>query len=190
MVASEISKLAVSNESEVIQINTGKIPFRDIRKEALRRNKSFLKIKDGNYYTQLNREEIISELQKIHEKSVMMSRKRDPLWKKIPAPKTLAPLAWPLHTRSHTCQLWSHAFFHSIRENIHLISGTGSSHRIWKLRAWERIIAIQYGGRGWKRSAVVFSFNLRQNGIFLSNWCGRSKCRGTCWSYPSEYQDA
>ena len=79
MVASEISKLAVSNESEVIQINTGKIPFRDIRKEALRRNKSFLKIKDGNYYTQLNREEIISELQKIHEKSVMMSRKRDPL---------------------------------------------------------------------------------------------------------------
>ena len=44
-----------------------KIPLRDIRKEALTRKKSFLKIKDNNYYTQLNREEIKSELQKIHE---------------------------------------------------------------------------------------------------------------------------
>ena len=80
MVASEISKLAVSNESEVIQINTGKIPFRDIRKEALTGKEQVLfENKDGNYYTQLNREEIKSELQKIHEKSVMMSRKRDPL---------------------------------------------------------------------------------------------------------------
>ncbi len=46
--------------------------------------------------------------------------------------------------------------FNLIRKNIHLISGTGSSHWIWKLRAWERIIAIQYGERGWKRPAVVF----------------------------------
>jgi len=70
-VASEISKLAISNEGEVIQkkidVNARKIPFKDIRKEALTRNKSFLKIKDDNYYSQLNREEIISELQKIHE---------------------------------------------------------------------------------------------------------------------------
>ena len=71
MVASEICKLAISNEGEVIQkkidVNARKIPLRDIRKEALTRNKSFLKIKDDNYYTQLNREEIKSELQKIHE---------------------------------------------------------------------------------------------------------------------------
>ena len=30
-------------------------------KEALTKNKSFLKIKDDNYYTQLNREEVISD---------------------------------------------------------------------------------------------------------------------------------
>ena len=73
MVASEICKLAISNEGEVIQkkidVNARKIPLRDIRKEALTRNKSFLKIKDDNYYTQLNREEIKSELQKIHEEA-------------------------------------------------------------------------------------------------------------------------
>ena len=57
---------------------------------------------------------------------------------------------------------------HLIRKNIHLISGTGSSHRIWKLRAWEWIIAIQYGGRGWKRPAVVFNISFRQNGIYLT----------------------
>ena len=71
MVASEICKLAISNEGEVIQknidVNARKIPLRGIRKEALTRNKSFLKIKDDDYYTQLNREEIISEFQKIHE---------------------------------------------------------------------------------------------------------------------------
>ena len=71
MVASEISKLAISNEGEVIQkkinVNARKIPFKDIRKEALTRNKSFLKTIIPNYYTQLNKEGIISELQKIHE---------------------------------------------------------------------------------------------------------------------------
>ena len=72
-----------------------------------------------------------------------------------------------------------------MRKNIHLISGTGSSHWIWKLRAWERIIAIQYGGRGWKRPAVVFNISVRQNGIYLSKWCGRRNCRGACWSYQS-----
>ena len=30
--------------------------------------------------------------------------------------------------------------FNSIRKNIYLISGTGSSHRIRKKRGWERII--------------------------------------------------
>ena len=76
------------------------------------------------------------------------------------------------------------------KKNIHLISGTGSSHRIWKLRAWERIIAVQYGGRGWKRPAVVFNISFRQNRIYLSKWSGRRDCQGTCWSYRSEYQDA
>ena len=65
VVASEISKLAINNEGEVIQkkidVNARKIPFRDIRKEALTRNKPFLKIKDDNYYTQLNRVQVISE---------------------------------------------------------------------------------------------------------------------------------
>ena len=31
--------------------------------------------------------------------------------------------------------------FNSIRQNIHLISGTGSSHESRKIRAWERVIA-------------------------------------------------
>ena len=60
---------------------------------------------------------------------------------------------------------------HSIRKNIYLISGTGSSHRIWKARAWEWIIAIQYGGRGWKmtcwkRPAFVLNISLTKRNIF------------------------
>ena len=72
-----------------------------------------------------------------------------------------------------------------ICKNIHLISGTGSSHRIRKLRAWERIIAIQYGRRVWKRPAVVFNISFRQNRIYLSKWCGWRNCRGACWRYRS-----
>ena len=75
-----------------IHVNARKIPFRDIMKEALTKNKSFLKIKDDNYYTQLNREEIISELPKIHEEvSDDVDEMRSSL--KISAPKTLDPLA-------------------------------------------------------------------------------------------------
>jgi len=45
VVASEISKLAISNKGEVIQktidANARKIPFRDIKKKALTRNKPY-----------------------------------------------------------------------------------------------------------------------------------------------------
>ena len=107
MVASEISKLAINNEGEVTQkkidVNARKIPFKDIRKEALTRNKSYLKIKDDSYYTQLNREEIKSELQKIHEEvSDDVDEMRSCL-KNISAKGTGS-------SGMTTPQLWSHAF--------------------------------------------------------------------------------
>ena len=52
-----------------IGVQARKIPFQDIRKEALNRNKSLLKIKDDSYYNQLTKDELIEELQKIHEES-------------------------------------------------------------------------------------------------------------------------
>ena len=71
VVQTEISKLAISNEGEVVQkkidVQARKIPFQDIRKETLTRNKSLLKIKDDSYYNQLTKEELTVELQKIHE---------------------------------------------------------------------------------------------------------------------------
>ena len=67
----DISKLVISNEGEVVQkkidVQARKIPFQDIRKEALTRNKSLLKIKDDSHYNQLSKEELTVELQKIHE---------------------------------------------------------------------------------------------------------------------------
>ena len=44
-----------------------KIPFQDIRKESLMRNKNLIKVKDDSYYNQLTKEELTTELQKIHE---------------------------------------------------------------------------------------------------------------------------
>lgn len=71
VVETEISKLAISNEGEVIQkkidVQARKIPFQDIRNEALMRNKNLLKIKDDDYYDQLTEDELTTELQKIHE---------------------------------------------------------------------------------------------------------------------------
>ena len=62
VVETEISKLAISNEGEVIQkkidVQARKIPFQDIRKEALMRNKNLLKIKDDDYYDQLTEDEL------------------------------------------------------------------------------------------------------------------------------------
>ena len=66
MVASEISKLAISNEGEVIQkkINVNeKNPLQRYQERSPNKEQVIFK----NYYTQLNKEEIISELQKIHE---------------------------------------------------------------------------------------------------------------------------
>ena len=67
----EISKLAVSNEGQVIQkkidVQARKIPLQDIRKDALLRNKNLLKIKDNSYYNHLTKDELTTELQKIHE---------------------------------------------------------------------------------------------------------------------------
>lgn len=74
VVETEISKLAVSNEDQVIQkkivVQARKIPFGKIRKDALTRNKDLLKIESDSYYNQLSKEELTVELQKIHEKSV------------------------------------------------------------------------------------------------------------------------
>ena len=71
MVETEISKLAVSNEGQVIQkkidVQARKIPLQDIRKDALLRNKNLLKIKDDSYYNHLTKDELTTELQKIHE---------------------------------------------------------------------------------------------------------------------------
>ena len=71
VVETEISKLAVSNEGQVIQkkidVQARKIPFQDIRKESLMRNKNLIKIKDDSYYNQLTKEELTTELQKLHE---------------------------------------------------------------------------------------------------------------------------
>ena len=44
-----------------------KIPFQDIRKEALMRNRNLLEVKDDDYYDQLTEDELTTELQKIHE---------------------------------------------------------------------------------------------------------------------------
>ena len=55
--------------------------------------------------------------------------------------------------------------------------GTGSSHRIWKLRAWEWIIAIQYGGRGWKRPAVVFTSVLDKTEYIWRNDVGEGTAK-------------
>ena len=90
MVETEISKLAVSNEGQVIQkkidVQTRKIPFHNIRKDALTRNRDLLKIKNDSYYNELSKEELTVELQKIHEE---ISDNID----EIPAAKALAPLA-------------------------------------------------------------------------------------------------
>ena len=59
--------------------------------------------------------------------------------------------------------------FNSIRQNIPLITGTGSSHGSRKIRAWERVIANTI----WRTRKVltleetcgVFSLSFRQNGI-------------------------
>ena len=71
VVETEISKLGISNEGEIVQkkidVQARKIHFQNIRKEALTRNKSLLKIKDDSYYNQLTKEELTVELQKIHE---------------------------------------------------------------------------------------------------------------------------
>ena len=49
--------------------------------------------------------------------------------------------------------------FNSIRQNIHLILGTGSSNRIRKIRAWERIIANTI----WRtRKVLTFGLSFRQ----------------------------
>ena len=60
--------MAVSSKGEVIQrkidVQARKIPFQNIRKEALTRNKNLLKIKDDNYYDQLTKEEVTEELKK------------------------------------------------------------------------------------------------------------------------------
>ena len=66
VVASEISKLAISNEGEVIQkkINVNeKNPLQRYQERSPNKEQVIFK----NYYTQFNKEEIISELQKIHE---------------------------------------------------------------------------------------------------------------------------
>ena len=71
VVENEISKLAVSNEGQVIQkkidVQARKIPFLNIRKDALTRSRDLLKIKSDSYYNQLSKEELTVELQKIHE---------------------------------------------------------------------------------------------------------------------------
>ena len=71
VVETEISKLAVSNEGQVIQKNiyvqARKIPFQDIRKESLIRNKNLIKMKDDSYYNQLTKEELTTQLQKLHK---------------------------------------------------------------------------------------------------------------------------
>ena len=68
VVETEISKLAVSNEGQVIQkkidVQARKIPLQDIRKDALLRNKNLLKIKDDSYYNHLTKDELTTELQK------------------------------------------------------------------------------------------------------------------------------
>ena len=54
VVETEISKLAINAEGEVVQKKVGvqarKIPFQDIRKEASSRNKNLLRIKEDSYY--------------------------------------------------------------------------------------------------------------------------------------------
>ena len=84
VVRSEISKLAISNKGEVIQktidAKARKIPFRD-KEKSPNKEKALLKIKDDNYYTHLNRAEIISELQNIHEVSDDVDEMRSSLKK-------------------------------------------------------------------------------------------------------------
>ena len=71
VVETEISNFAVSKEGQVIQkkidVQARKIPFQNIRKDALTRNSDLLKINSDSYYNQLSKEELTVELQKIHE---------------------------------------------------------------------------------------------------------------------------
>ena len=71
VVESELSKLGISSEGEVIQkkviVQARKFPLKDIRTEALARNNNYLRIKNDDYYDQLTKDEIIAELKKIHE---------------------------------------------------------------------------------------------------------------------------
>ena len=50
-----------------IDVQARKIPFQNIRKVALTRNRDLLKLKSDSCYNQLSKEELTVELQKIHE---------------------------------------------------------------------------------------------------------------------------
>ena len=71
VVDTEISKLAINNEGEVVQrkinVQARKIPFEEIGREALTRNKGLLKVRDDGYYNKLTKEDLEKELKKIHE---------------------------------------------------------------------------------------------------------------------------
>lgn len=50
-----------------INVQARKIPFEEIRREALMRNKVLLKVRDDGYYNKLTKENLAIELKKIHE---------------------------------------------------------------------------------------------------------------------------
>ena len=70
VVDTEISKLTINNDSEVVQrkinVQARKIPFKE-KTEALMGNKGLLKVRDDGYYNKLTKEELEIELKKIHE---------------------------------------------------------------------------------------------------------------------------
>ena len=67
----EITKLAINAQGEIEQkkchLQARKIPFQDIRKEALIKNKNLLRIKNDAFYEELSESEIRAELEKISE---------------------------------------------------------------------------------------------------------------------------
>ena len=68
VVDTEISKLAINNEGEVVQrkinVQARKIPFEEIGREPLTRTKGLLKVRDDGYHNKLTKE----DLEKIHDK--------------------------------------------------------------------------------------------------------------------------
>lgn len=67
----ELTKLTINAQGEIKQkkcrLQARKIPFEDIRKQALMANKDFLQIKTDAFYEQLTENQIREELKKINE---------------------------------------------------------------------------------------------------------------------------